>query len=49
MDLVRAIITGPKDTPYSRGCFVFDVYFPERYPEVSPLVKIVTTGNSTVR
>ena len=49
MDFVRALITGTVDTPYSRGCFVFDIYFPSSYPTDPPLVKIITTGNGTVR
>ena len=49
MDFVRALITGTTDTPYSRGCFVFDIYFPSSYPVDPPLVKIITTGNGTVR
>lgn len=49
MDFARTLITGPVDTPYSRGCFVFDVYFPSNYPNVPPLVKLITTGNGTVR
>lgn len=49
MDFVRALITGTADTPYSRGCFVFDIYFPSSYPVDPPLVKIITTGNGTVR
>jgi len=49
MDLVRAIVTGPADTPYSKGCFVFDIYFPATYPVVPPLVKLITTGNGTIR
>ena len=49
MDVVRALITGPVDTPYSLGCFVFDFYFPAMYPNVPPVVKLVTTGNGTVR
>ena len=38
MDLVRVLITGPVDTPYSRGCFIFDVYYPNTYPSNPPLV-----------
>ncbi len=49
MDMVRALVTGPTDTPYSRGCFVFDIYFPSSYPNIPPLVKLITTGNGTVR
>ena len=46
---MRAIVTGPGDTPYSKGCFVFDIYFPATYPNNPPLVKLITTGNGTVR
>lgn len=28
MDKMRALITGPEDTPYYGGAFIFDVYFP---------------------
>ena len=49
MDMVRALVTGPVNTPYSLGCFAFDVYFPSQYPNIPPLVKFLTTGNGTVR
>ncbi|KAJ3030212.1 hypothetical protein HK097_005651, partial [Rhizophlyctis rosea] len=48
-DVLRVVVTGPKDTPYFCGVYVFDVYAPPSYPEVPPIVKIVTTGNGTVR
>jgi baculoviral IAP repeat-containing protein 6 len=46
--LWRVLITGPDDTPYSSGCFIFDCYFPSRYPHEPPKVKLVTTGAGTV-
>lgn len=49
IDLVKAIIIGPKDTPYALGCFLFDIYFPPSYPNDPPLVNLQTTGNGTVR
>ena len=49
MDLVRVLITGPVDTPYSRGCFVFDVYYPSTFPANPPIVIMITTGGGTVR
>ncbi|KAJ3035186.1 hypothetical protein HDV00_004255 [Rhizophlyctis rosea] len=49
VDVVRVAVTGPKDTPYEMGVFVFDCYAPGSYPMVPPVVKIVTTGNGTVR
>jgi hypothetical protein len=27
MDKMRALITGPEDTPYYGGAFIFDIYF----------------------
>lgn len=42
--LWRVLITGPSDTPYANGCFVFDVYFPETYPSQPPKVNLKTTG-----
>jgi baculoviral IAP repeat-containing protein 6 len=49
MDCLQMIISGPEDTPYSGGLFLFDVFFPPTYPTTSPKVNLQTTGNSTVR
>lgn len=49
MDLMQAMITGPVDTPYSGGCFQFDVFFPDVYPNGPPMVNLMTTGGGTVR
>jgi len=46
--LWRALITGPAETPYSGGCFIFDIYFPWNYPNSPPQVKLLTTGRDTV-
>lgn len=43
------LITGPADTPYANGCFEFDVYFPQDYPNSPPLVNLETTGGHSVR
>lgn len=45
----RALVTGPKGTPYFGGAFVFDVFFPPAYPFVPPLVQLVTTGHGQCR
>ena len=45
MDVMKAVITGPKGTPYGSGCFVFDIFFPATYPQDPPLVNLSTTGN----
>ena len=49
MDKMRALITGPEDTPYYGGCFIFDVYFPDDYPNVPPLMELETTGGGVAR
>ena len=38
------VCAGPEDTPYSGGCFEFDIYFPPNYPQVPMNVQIRTTG-----
>uniref|UniRef100_A0A915DIM1 UBC core domain-containing protein n=1 Tax=Ditylenchus dipsaci TaxID=166011 RepID=A0A915DIM1_9BILA len=48
IDLAKVLIIGPAGTPYANGCFEFDVFFPEDYPNSPPLVNLQTTGNGTV-
>ena len=48
-DLIRFMITGPVDTPYSLGLFLFDAYLPPEYPQVPPRVNFLTTGNGECR
>ena len=49
MDIMKVLMTGPDETPYSNGCFLFDVYFPNEYPTSPPSINLETTGNHTVR
>eukprot|EP00798_Chlamydomonas_sp_ICE-L_P010124 gene10124-8024_t len=49
IDKMRAIITGPQGTPYEGGCFVFDIYFTQGYPNVPPLMTLETTGQGRWR
>lgn len=48
MDLLRAMIIGPDDTPYSCGCFFFDIYLDD-YPTKAPKVHFLTTGGGRYR
>lgn len=48
-DRWRFIISGPTETPYAYGCFVFDISFGQDYPHGPPHVKLLTTGQGTVR
>lgn len=48
-DVVKAMIIGAEDTPYSHGCFVFDVLMEENYPLTPPKVNLMTTGGGQIR
>ena len=41
IDIMKVLITGPSDTPYSNGCFEFDVYFPPEYPKMPMQVSLI--------
>ena len=49
MQNIHALIMPSHGTPYSCGCFLFHIFLPETYPKNPPLVKLITTGNGTVR
>lgn len=43
---MRAMITGPPDTPYDSCCYIFDIYLPPNYPIEGPKVNLLNTmGN----
>ena len=45
---VRCLITGPLDSPYAAGCFMFDMELND-YPHKAPKVRFLTTGGGRVR
>jgi baculoviral IAP repeat-containing protein 6 (apollon) len=49
IDVMKALIIGPAETPYQNGCFQFDIYCPQEYPNGPPVVNLETTGGGTVR
>lgn len=49
LDIMKVLITGPADTPYANGCFVFDVYFPSDYPNSPMMINLETTGRRSIR
>jgi hypothetical protein len=49
MDLMRAAMVGPADTPYAGGFLLFDILLPATYPQVPPSVKYLTTGGGQAR
>ena len=48
-NIMKVMITGPDDTPYENGCFLFDVYLPPSYPATPPTVMFQTTNYNKVR
>jgi len=42
-------LAGPEGTPYHGGCFMFDVFFPQDYPNVPPLMNMATNGEGRAR
>eukprot|EP01098_Paradermamoeba_levis_P004989 TRINITY_DN2119_c0_g1_i1.p1 TRINITY_DN2119_c0_g1~~TRINITY_DN2119_c0_g1_i1.p1 ORF type:complete len:323 (+),score=79.97 TRINITY_DN2119_c0_g1_i1:312-1280(+) len=48
-NVLKVLIIGPRDTPYAFGCYEFDIWIPERYPDVCPQVQFRTTGAGAVR
>lgn len=36
VDVMKAVITGSNQTPYSHGCYEFDIFFVEDYPNKCP-------------
>ena len=49
LDRMKCLIIGPDETPYSLGCFEFDIQIPSNYPSSPPKVQIITTGNDSFR
>ena len=46
---LRALITGPLNTPYAHGCFEFEIRCGEDYPQHPPKVRILTTKRGTAQ
>ncbi|KAF5275021.1 hypothetical protein FQA39_LY06958 [Lamprigera yunnana] len=42
LNVLEAIILGPKDTPYEQGTFYLEVLIPNNYPFSPPAIKFVT-------
>jgi baculoviral IAP repeat-containing protein 6 len=40
----RVLMTGPKDTPYEGGCFIFDTYICPEFPNKSPKTWFLNHG-----
>ncbi|MCO5561078.1 hypothetical protein L7F22_014699 [Adiantum nelumboides] len=49
MDVLRALIIGPKDTQYENGVFLFDILLGATYPDKPPKMHFLTTTGGKVR
>jgi ubiquitin-protein ligase len=47
--VIKVLIMGSKDTPYSNGAFMFDVFCDDSYPNNPPKMLITTTGQGKIR
>jgi ubiquitin-protein ligase len=41
---MRVLITGPNDTPYDSGIYLFDIYAPDTFPDTNPLMQFINHG-----
>jgi len=46
VDMMKVMIMGAAGTPYA---FVYDLFFPNNYPQSPPKCLLTTTGGGTVR
>jgi len=46
---LKVLIIPSESTPYAYGCFIFNIHICNNYPNNPPLVKLITTGNGSVR
>lgn len=44
--IIKALMTGPHDTPYENGCFIFDLYVSPEYPKNFKNCWFMNTGGN---
>lgn len=49
LDVMKAMIIGPRGTPYENGMFEFDIFCPVNFPQSPPHMRLKTTGQGQVR
>ena len=47
--MIRFLVIAPVDTPYSNGCFEFEMVIGNNYPNGPPRVQLLTTGRGSFR
>lgn len=49
LDVLKACIVGPDDTPYAKGLYMFDIFLGSAFNQVPPKVKGITTDGGKAR
>jgi len=49
VDMMKVLICGAQGTPYAHGCFEFDLFCDNNYPNGPPKMNLTTTGNGAIR
>ena len=49
IDKIYIMFIGPPDTPYEKGFYFFELYYPDNYPMTPPVMKYCTQGSLTNR
>lgn len=49
VDMMKALITGSTDTPYAHGCYEFDIFCENSYPNAACKMNLMTTGSGQIR
>lgn len=49
VDLMKSLITGAIGTPYAHGCYEFDIFCENSYPNGPPKMNLMTTGGGQIR
>jgi len=47
INLIRFMITGPTETPYANGVYLFDCWLSHNYPNEAPTLRFITANNET--
>ena len=45
VDMMKALITGSTYTPYAHGCYEFDIFCENSYPNAACKMNLMTTGS----
>jgi ubiquitin-protein ligase len=49
VDMMKSLITGAIGTPYAHGCYEFDIFCENSYPNGPPKMNLMTTGGGQIR